>query len=343
MDTIDVGIVGYKGGDHLVRCLKALSKQRCPINKVFYLNNSPGDDSERIAKENLPVIEVLPSRGNLGYAGGHNTILEDSRSTFYMPLNPDVVLEPEYISCILNAVQKLPEKAGAFQGAVLYENAPAVIYALGHRLTWDRRNKNLGFLQTYDRNHPRQEEVFGVNGACPVYRRALLDDIRQAEGIFDGRFFMYEEDFDVNCRFRLRGWRAYLVGEAIAFHGGGGTLGLKDAKVFSYYIRNRLLCILKNDTWMQVLQNAPFVILSDLLYFLRMLPGRPAFAMAFPAALLRVLFRLPAWLKSRREIQRGRLVSGRDVERWKDDRNVFRYYYHTIRKGIPAQGKRVPV
>jgi cellulose synthase/poly-beta-1,6-N-acetylglucosamine synthase-like glycosyltransferase len=100
----------------------------------------------------------------------------------------------------------------------------------------------------------KAEEVFGVTGACPLYRVSALTDcgvnvglslskpaclLRQAQDdkqfqgdkqahhdnldteIFDNDFFMYKEDVDLAWRMRLFGWKSFYLPESVAYHGRG--------------------------------------------------------------------------------------------------------------------------
>jgi len=71
------------------------------------------------------------------------------------------------------------------------------------------------------------EEIFGVDGALALYRRAALEDVAVPIGgraggpveYLDETFFIYKCDVDIAWRLRWRGWRALYVPEALAWHG----------------------------------------------------------------------------------------------------------------------------
>lgn len=99
-----------------------------------------------------------------------------------------------------------------------------------------------GYLEVDAGQFDEPADVFAWCGGSVLLRRQYLEDA----GLFDERFFLYYEDFDLSWRGRLRGWRyQYVPGSVVRHvHSASTTEG---SALFQYYVeRNRLLMLVRN-------------------------------------------------------------------------------------------------
>ena len=59
-------------------------------------------------------------------------------------------------------------------------------------------------------------EVFGISGACPIYRKEALEDVKINQEYLDEDFFAYYEDVDLAWRMQLRGWKSINTAKMLA-------------------------------------------------------------------------------------------------------------------------------
>jgi len=64
----------------------------------------------------------------------------------------------------------------------------------------------------------RKREVFGADGALPLYRRAMIDHVSINGNFFDELFFAHKEDWDVSWRSSIYGWKTIFDPQCIAVH-----------------------------------------------------------------------------------------------------------------------------
>jgi len=98
------------------------------------------------------------------------------------------------------------------------------------------------FEQPDDGSHDQPSEIFGWTGAAVLLRSSYLADV----GLFDERFFMYYEDFDLSLRGRAKGWRYGYVPEAVVRHVHSASSGATSAFVLHHLERNRLLALTRS-------------------------------------------------------------------------------------------------
>jgi GT2 family glycosyltransferase len=98
-------------------------------------------------------------------------------------------------------------------------------------------------------------EVFGADGAVPLFRRRALEDVSVFGQVYDEAYFVYHEDVDLAWRIRLLGWKSWYDPLAIAEHDRSFKPGFRrpiPPRLRRLAVRNRYLTLLKNEapeTW----------------------------------------------------------------------------------------------
>ncbi|MBZ0295745.1 MAG: glycosyltransferase family 2 protein [Anaerolineae bacterium] len=237
---VHIGIVTYNSRDDLAACFAALNAQTYPHLAVTVLDNASQDDSAAWVEVSAPQAQVIRSTENLGFGRGHNRILATRpEAAYYMPLNPDVRLEPDYIGAVVRTLQENDAQWGT--GKLLMEDGQH-IYSVGHALRRDGYALNIGYDLLDSGQFEDAREVFGAPGAAPLYSRQLIDDLASDGNLFDPVMFMYAEDSDVDWRARRAGWRCWYTPAAVAYHRGSHARGLLRVQALG----NRYLSVLKN-------------------------------------------------------------------------------------------------
>ena len=114
-------------------------------------------------------------------------------------------------------------------------NVGSVVLADGH-------GADRGYLQRDDGRFDQAADVFAWCGAAVLLSRAYLD----AVGLFEDRFFLYYEDFDLSWRGRAEGWRYVYVPGSVVRHVHSAS-SVEGSRLFQHYDeRNRLLTLTRN-------------------------------------------------------------------------------------------------
>jgi N-acetylglucosaminyl-diphospho-decaprenol L-rhamnosyltransferase len=87
-----------------------------------------------------------------------------------------------------------------------------------------------------DRLVSAERTVDWVSGACLLLRRA---EAREA-GLFDERYFMYEEDVDLCAALRQRGGRILFTPRAVVVHARGASIARTGQPATAVYDRSHL-------------------------------------------------------------------------------------------------------
>lgn len=115
---VSVIILGYNSKKYIRWCLEAVFAQSYPNIEVIYVDNASSDGSLNLVKSLNKKIKIIANKENLGYAGGQNIGIKNSQGEFVLCLNPDIILEKDYIKNIVKLFLK-NSKIGAVTGKLL--------------------------------------------------------------------------------------------------------------------------------------------------------------------------------------------------------------------------------
>lgn len=335
MAQVAVLVINHNHGYLLPRCLNSVRSQCFRDFELTVYDNGSTDGSLESLRETGATTRAVPLGANLGYAAAANIGVRESAAPFVLILNPDVVLTETFLERLLT-VADIEPSAGSFAGKLLRLTVsqltspqasispPAgshpsgrhaqVIDSTGHLLLRNRWALNRGEGEIDRGQYDEPTEVFGVCGAAALYRRAMLEDVKVGEHYFAETFFAYLEDVDLDWRARLRGWKAYYVPTAVAYHERGhkGRPYMRDPFVLRHSLKNRYLMMLRNDRLEDVVKDLPAIVGMELFRFLDYLLTQPRALRGYAD----VLGLIPHVLAERRQIQRRRTAPAEELRRW---------------------------
>jgi len=231
MPHVAISLVTHNEAGDLERLLPTLAAQTLRDVELVAVDNASEDGSRAVLAAfqrtgQLPV-QMIPSRQNLGFTGGHNRGIEEAirlGAAWVLVLNADVLLAPDYLERLLEEAERPGnERVGAMTGKILRAEGASLeptgnFDTVGIWMTRAGRHFDLGGGEPDDGRYDRPAEVFGISGCVALYRVAALEDVRISTGFFDDDFFLYREDVDLAWRLRGRAWTARCVPSACAWH-----------------------------------------------------------------------------------------------------------------------------
>ncbi|MFH1720649.1 MAG: glycosyltransferase family 2 protein [Patescibacteria group bacterium] len=316
---ISIIIIHYKTKRLLKPCIEALLKQTYADKELIFIDNDSQDGSPEYMRENWPEVKVVANTFNTGYAGAGNQGIELSKGEYVFITNPDIILEPKYFEKAIARMEKDPGIAALTGKVVQYDfesgKATGLIDTTGLKITCGRRVVDRGQGEKDIGQYEKEEEVFGISGACPLYRREALEDAKICGEYLDNDFFMYKEDVDLSWRFQLFGWKCLYYPEITAYHGRGtGVFDRSDirgvlkhrgelSKFQKYYsYKNQRLMQFKNETIGSFVRHFPWIIGKEIAHFGYMVFREPYLFKSMWAGMKQI----PRILKKRKEIMKKR-------------------------------------
>lgn len=266
MALVTIGIVTWNSAPFLPCCLDAVRAQTHPQIELLVADNASADGTRAILDQRTAPDERRLFPGNRGFSAAHNALIAQSRGAYYLALNPDVRLHPEFVARLVAALEPRPA-VGSAAGKLRRQDPPDVLDSAGIVMRPSQRHLDRGADERDVGQYDREELVFGVSGAAGFYRRAMLDDVRIGSEYFDEDFFAYREDADLAWRAQLLGWDCLYVPGAEARHIRRVTperRGALPPEINRYSVRNRFLLRLKNQTAGHALRFLGPALLRDL-------------------------------------------------------------------------------
>jgi len=314
---VSVGIATWNSEEHLEGCIDGLTSQTYPDIEIIVVDNASSDRSTDLLREGIPGCTLIRNETNQGYCVAQNQAIRASRGAYYLPMNPDVHLSPGFTERLVRALDEHPEY-GSASGKLWRPSAegePKTLDAAGLFIDRRRRQYLRGHGQEDRGQYDEAGEVFGADGAAPLYRRSALEDMKVFDQYFDEAYFGYQEDVDLAWRGRLLGWKCWYEPSAVAVHARRFRPGVRrpmPSHLRRIAVRNRYLTILKNEAPECWRRDRWRILLYDLQILIYIVFLEQTSLGAYPMLLRRRRHALE-W---RREIWRKVMVDGRARLGW---------------------------
>jgi len=319
-ELVSILVLNKDQRELLKACLESVVRQTYARRELLVVDNASMDGSAAMVQATFPQARLLPLERNFGYAGGHNRGLREARGAYVLLLNADVVLEPTFLEEMVRVMEHADD-VGMVQGKLFQMTSrrdlifPRHIDSVGLLMHRNRRTLLRGYGEADQGQYDACEEIFAPDGAAPLYRRAMLEDIRVDGQYFDEAFFMYREEVDLGWRARWRGWRAFYAPKAMAWHLRRYAPGhrWRQAKwLRRLQWRNRYCLLLKNEAGSNLLRDVLPIAWFEARALLYSLVVEPHCL----AAYVRAAQLAPGMWKQRRHILGHRTVSSGHLRRW---------------------------
>lgn len=204
---ITASLVLYKTKEEDIRTVLKSVEDSC-ILKLYCLDNSPTNELKHLVERLSPKAIYIQGHGNIGYGGAHNIGIQkalDLGADYHVVLNPDISFDSSVMSKLAEFMDD-HNNVGLVLPKVVYPNGelqylckllPTPLDIFGRRLLpksiIKKRNDKFEMRQMgYDKiwNCP-------ILSGCFMFMRTST---LRTTGVFDDRFFMYFEDFDLMRR-----------------------------------------------------------------------------------------------------------------------------------------------
>jgi GT2 family glycosyltransferase len=229
-------------------CLDSLFGQDYPDLEVIVVDNGSKDQTRGLVKFYGSKVNLIENNINLGACKARNQAISVSHGEWILTLDSDTLLERGFLSGVGAIISELPSDVGMIQPKILSSDRKT-IYSAGIHLSVLRRFFDVGRVQKDSVRFNKPKSIFGCCSAAALYKREMLEEIKEIHGYFDERFFFLVEDVDLSWRARKKNWRALFCPELVCYHYGNSSAISKEARQYLSF-RNRKLMIRKNETYL---------------------------------------------------------------------------------------------
>lgn len=247
MTKVAIVILNYNGRTFLEQFLPSVI-QHSQSHTIIVADNASTDDSIDFMKATYPEVRLIEMKENTGFSQGYNIALKEVEAEYYVLLNSDVEVTPNWLRPMLDFMEANPKVAAcqpkikAFHDKASFEYAGAAggfIDKLGYPFC---RGRIFDALEQDQGQYNDNFEVFWATGACMFVRASLY----WQHGGLDNDFFAHMEEIDLCWRLKNAGHQIYYVGASEVYHVGGGTLPKSNPRKTFLNFRNNLALLYKN-------------------------------------------------------------------------------------------------
>lgn len=217
-------------------------------SQIIIADNNSSDDSIEFLNTNYPTIRQIILDKNYGFAGGYNRALNQIEAKYFVLLNSDIEVTPDWLNPLIQLLDTDTQIAAVMPKILSIKNKTQFEYAGAAGGFIDKygypfcRGRIIGTVENDNGQYNDIKEIFWATGACMVVRAELF---KKYNG-FDDDFFAHMEEIDLCWRFKNAGYRILYCPNSTVYHVGGGTL--PNDNPFKLYLnyRNNLFLLYKN-------------------------------------------------------------------------------------------------
>jgi GT2 family glycosyltransferase len=195
------------------------------IRKLYLIDNSAVDNSSFFSKIDGR-IEYVSNKINVGFGKGHNIALKRSLAEgakYHFVINPDIYFKDDVIGPLIDYME-LDKEVGMLMPQILNEDGTIQYLPKLLPSPFDVVLRKLQWPHFYYKEFVRRYEMRGfddiiystpvISGCFGLLRMESVKEI----GLYDERFFMYFEDWDLSRRM-VKKYKTVYYPKVSVYHG----------------------------------------------------------------------------------------------------------------------------
>ena len=198
---------------------------------------------------------------SLGYCEGNNVGIRNAKGVFLVILNPDTIVEPNWLTELVEAYKKYGE--GLYQPKIVATTDHAMLLSTGQMLNVF----GFGYSRSKGEKDMNQYESFEQIGYASGTCLFTTSEIMKRLEMFDDFLFAYHDDLDLGWRGIQLGIKSYYVPKSVIYHPIEGYSFKWSNFKFFLLERNRQYCLLTHYNRSTYYKLVPILILVDIAVF----------------------------------------------------------------------------
>jgi N-acetylglucosaminyl-diphospho-decaprenol L-rhamnosyltransferase len=253
--VVSVIVASHNAREYIERCVGALSETR---HEVIVIDSASSDGTADFVRERFPDVRLVPLTENRGYGAALNEGMRLSGARYFLLMNGDAWPKPGAIEELLDFAES-EQRAGVIGPRLLNLDGTLQPSVRGFPTLWRLateylflrwfapRSRALNAFYSAGFDHRSVRDAEFLVGAVLLVRRDVVDEI----GVFDTRFFMFNEEVDFCYRVREAGWRVVFYPGAQFVHVGGASTRLDWSRMYREQLRSHLRFLAKHRGYRQ--------------------------------------------------------------------------------------------
>ncbi len=216
---ISITILNWNGLEDTTECLESLKKITYPNYAVIVVDNgSEGNDVEVLRQKFGDYIHIIENDKNYGFAEGNNIairwLLDNSKPDYFLLLNNDTVVAPEFLTELVQVADSSPSIGIAGPKVYFYSDPRKLQFTRAKIELWKGRVVSIGRGEIDSGQYENIEETDYCSGECFLIKREVIQRI----GMLDVSYFAYWEETDYCQRAKGEGFQLVYCPQAKVWH-----------------------------------------------------------------------------------------------------------------------------
>ena len=223
--------------------IESLRKVSYPNVEVIIVDNASSKGNVDKLKVEYPEIMLIKSTKNLGFAGGNNLGIKQSKGEYILLLNNDTEVDPGFLEPLVAKFQN-DSSIGAISPKIYFHHTPNMLQFTGisEINKYTTRSTGWGFGKMDEGQFDEDKESFFAHGAAMMVPRSVIKKV----GMMAEIYFLYYEEMDWGQRIRNAGYKIFYVHNSKIYHKESVSTG-KESPLKTYYMnRARIIYMRRN-------------------------------------------------------------------------------------------------
>ena len=157
-------VLNYNAGDLLLNCINSIYTTQNQKFEVIVVDNTSTDNSHKKCKEKFPQINLIENKENFGYCEGNNIGIREAKGEFIVILNPDTIVEPNWLDELMRAFLKFGD--GMYQPKILATTDHNLILSTGNMVQLFGFGFSRGRGEKDSNQYDNDQKISYASGAC---------------------------------------------------------------------------------------------------------------------------------------------------------------------------------
>lgn len=238
LSVITVNYNGYKDTCELIDSIPFSDNM-----EVIVVDNASTNDEASSILQKYPIITVLRSEKNLGFAGGNNLGIKAAKGKYLFLVNNDTIFKDFRADALIARLESSPQ-IGMVCPKIRFAwgNNPIQFAGYTPLSPITIRNQSIGFGEEDNGQYDTPHQTPYAHGAAMMVKREVIEKV----GLMPECYFLYYEELDWSMMITRAGYEIWYEPSCTIYHKESQSTG-QNSPLRTYYItRNRLLLVNRN-------------------------------------------------------------------------------------------------
>ncbi len=240
---VSIITINYDHPEVTICLLASLRLVTYPNIEIIVVDNASPTDDPSILQQSYPEIIFIQSVTNLGFAGGNNLGVRQSKGKYILFINNDTEVDPFFLEPLVAKFESNPE-IGAVSPKIKFFDHPDTIQFCGQAPmnNYTMRSYGIGYGVVDNGQFEVDTQTHFVHGAAMMIPTAVINKV----GLMPECYFLYYEELDWCASIKRAGYQLWYVHNSTVLHKESISTGKMSAFKTYYMNRARLLYLRRN-------------------------------------------------------------------------------------------------